>query len=161
MKPSEKQEEFIARLAEHQGILHKICNAYTNTHDDKLDLYQEILFQVWKSYDSFHNESKFSTWVYRIALNTAISWLRKDKRTQEYDNFYSDIFIHDEDERIGKLYEAINLLPKTDRAFILLYLDDYSYKEISEIMGITTSNVGVKISRIKEKLEQLIYSTDL
>jgi RNA polymerase sigma-70 factor, ECF subfamily len=136
---------------------------YCHDRQDSEDLFQEIVLQLWKSYSGFKGESKVSTWMYRVALNTAITRLRKAKRRPD-----SQRIIHDnvnvadgENDRLDLQYDAelqlaINTLNKFDRALMMLYLDEKSYGEISEIMSITESNAGVKINRIKNKLKSIL-----
>lgn len=136
---------------------------YCDDRQDSEDLFQEIVLQLWKSYSGFKGESKVSTWMYRVALNTAITRLRKAKRRPD-----NQRIIHDNanvadgaTDRLDLQYDAelqlaINTLNKFDRALMMLYLDEKSYSEISEIMSITETNVGVKINRIKNKLKIIL-----
>ena len=149
------EKEFTELLYQNQGIVHKICSLYFNNRADKEDYKQELIIQLWKAFPSFNNQSKFSTWMYRVCLNAAIDLLRKEKTEPKlvefnYQNintlFESNLVISDNQE---KLYQAISRLSDIDKAIITLYLDDFSYKEIAEIMGISESNTGVKINRIK------------
>jgi RNA polymerase sigma-70 factor, ECF subfamily len=156
------EKEFIELMKNHQGILHKICNVYFLRDPYKEDYYQEILIRVWKSYPGFKNQSAFSTWLYRVALNTAIDLTRKQNlhpvhiglSKVEYN--IPDQKNNAESDNREKLYMAINHLSDVEKAIILLYLEDYSYKEISEIIGISESNTGVKINRIKTQLIKLL-----
>ena len=156
--PSEK--EFIALLNEHQRIVHKGCNLYMDTHADREDLFQEITLQAWKAYAGFRGDAKFSTWLYRVALNTAITFFRKEKRKPD---IYSteavpDIETHETqdliEEQVKAMYAAIGDLSKIDKAIVMLYLEDYNYNDIGEMMGITANNVAVKMNRIKTKLKE-------
>ena len=147
-------------MDEHQGIVHHICALYANNREDHNDLFQEILFQLWKSFKSFKDQSKFSTWLYRVALNTAITHLRKDKKMsfttlEEAENVRIESFDNMEEE-IQLLYQSIWKLSKIECAIIMLYLEEYSYDDISKILGITANNVGVRINRIKSKLENMM-----
>lgn len=154
--PTEK--EFIQLLNLHQKIIFKVCNIYMQSHADKEDLFQEITLQAWKSYANFRGEAKFSTWLYRVALNTAITFYRKEKK--------KIVFTTDEvieisttpydpiEEKTKAMYAAIGNLSKIDKAIIMLYLEDYSYNEISEVVGITANNIAVKMNRIKSKLRE-------
>ena len=153
------KSEFIRILSENNTIINKICFGYTNNDEDRKDLRQDILVQLWKAYPSFNHQSRISTWIYRIALNTAISNFRKTKRTiQESALSQSNYQIPDIDEskdlsdNIAVLYQLIHKLNDLDKAIMLLYLDDQSYKEIAEIVGISETNVATKINRIKSKL---------
>lgn len=153
-----RDQEFVALINEHQKLIHKVCHLYLKDTNDREDLFQEITLQTWKSFNSFKGESKFSTWLYRIALNTAITFYRKEqlKRT----TILSEIFPDKSDEQnlveeqSQQLHAAINQLSKIEKALVMLYLEDYNYNEISEILGITANNVAVKMNRIKVKLKE-------
>jgi len=154
------QTIFLKIVEENQGIIYKVCKVYRDSREDQEDLFQEIVFQLWKSYPKFREESKVSTWMYRIALNTAIATFRKNKIELEYkeslpnDDHANYAVSPSENEE--RMYEAIRTLNKAERAFIALYLEDYSHREIADIIGITENYVGVKISRIKEKLKNIL-----
>ncbi len=154
------QKEFIKAIDEHQAIINKICFSYTNNCEDRLDLKQEILIQLWKAYPNFRNESKLSTWIYRVALNTAVSNLRRAKRkiqsgelTENCSQVPSEEKTIEQSEDIAKLYRLIYRLNDLEKAIMILYLDDQSYSEIAGIVGISETNVATKISRIKMKLK--------
>jgi len=153
-------KEFTELIERNQGILHKVSRMYCNEIKCREDLFQDILLQLWKSFPNYDRNRKFSTWMYRVALNTAISQLRNNIKI-DFISYYS-IDSVDKDESLEKneqarvLHKAIGLLNKADKAIIILYMDDYSYEEISEIIGISVSNVGVKINRIKRKLQKLL-----
>ncbi len=162
MSNPKEQEEFIGLIEEYQDIIHKICNVYCNNKEEKKDLFQEVVYQLWRSYGSFENRSKFTTWMYRVALNVALAGKRKPQPpTRELDQT-SLKHLADEDktteteENIRLLYQAINQLNDFDKAVIMLYLERKPYEEIAEITGITTSNVGTRINRIKAKLEKIL-----
>lgn len=146
-------------IVEHQLLIHKICNIYAKSEADKEDLFQEITIQLWRSFPSFEYKSKFSTWLYRVALNTAITQKRKEKRRPVLSSLSGEEMRipnpksseTDEDDLVA-LHLAIHQLKKIDRAIIFLYLEENSYQEIAGIIGITPKNVGVKIVRIKAKL---------
>ena len=157
------EKAFLDMINTHRGIIYKVCNLYCADGEDKKDLFQEIVLQLWKSFAHFRNESLFSTWMYRVALNTAISNFRKEKRKPERRSIsVAEFQIPDMDElsketqHMGLLKNAINQLTGIEKAVIMLYLDERSYEEISEIVGITKSNVGVRLNRIKTKLEAMI-----
>lgn len=154
------KKEFASLLEENKGILHKVSLLYTQNPADKADLFQDICMQLWKSYKSFRSESKFSTWLYRVALNTAISQIRKKKtlNKDEYMNLYYSSAGNEEDDRKKLLFKAITKLNTIDRALILLWLEEKSYEEIADILGISKSNVSVKLVRIKESLSVIIKS---
>ena len=142
----------------HQGLLFKVVRAYAFTAADRDDLFQEISVQVWRSVPSFRNESAVTTWLYRIALNTAIKWTKQERKHQEAHqpidgvSFVLKDLSEGEDERLSWLYEEIARLNEIDRSLCLLMLDGFSYKEMSAIAGISESNVGVRINRIKKHL---------
>jgi len=147
-------------MDEHQGMVHHISAMYANSLEERDDLSQEIILQLWRSFRSFQDQSKFSTWLYRVALNTAISYLRKSKKFQwttldKADGIAIDP-IDNLDGDIRHLYQAINKLSKVDRAITMLYLEEYSYEEMAEILGITPINVGVRINRIKKRLKKIM-----
>ncbi|MCY7422959.1 MAG: RNA polymerase sigma factor [Chitinophagaceae bacterium] len=153
------QQQFIALLNQHQGIVHKVCNLYMDSVTDREDLFQEITYQAFKAFKNFKGKAKFSTWLYRVALNTAITFYRKEKRQPEvlmYDLLpEAQTEANDPiEEQLQAMYKAIGKLSNTDKAIIMLYLEDYSYNEISEVVGITANNVAVKMNRIKSKLKE-------
>lgn len=156
------EQEFIELIKNHQGILHKICNIYFIRDPFKEDYYQEILIRLWRSYPSFKNQSSFSTWLYRVAINTAIDIIRKQNllpKHTELSKIEYNIPVDDrniESEKRDLLYQAINHLSDVEKAIIILYLEDYNYKEIAEIIGISESNTGVKINRIKNQLIKIL-----
>jgi RNA polymerase sigma factor (sigma-70 family) len=150
--------QFLALVNQHQGIIHKICRLYRESKEDREDLFQEILFQLWKSVSTFDNRSKFSTWLYRVALSTAITVYRKNKPAILYNSILPEQVSEPEpdDEQYELLLQAIKKLNDANKALILLYFENLSYKEIAEITGITENNVGVKLKRIRDKIQQLI-----
>jgi RNA polymerase sigma-70 factor (ECF subfamily) len=160
MKMKKDKKEFAVLLEENKGIIHKISFLYTQNPADKADLFQDICMQLWRSYQSFRNDSQFSTWLYRVALNTAISQVRKKKilDKDEYIDLYYHTSSSERNERSKLLFRAIACLNKIDRALILLWLEEKKYEEIAEILGISKSNVSVKLVRIKEKLSKIIKS---
>ena len=150
---------FIQLLNSNQGIIAKVCSVYCNQKEDYEDLFQEITYQAYKGFSSFRGDAKFSTWLYRIALNTAISSFRKKKPQLSFlaelpDNVTDTS--HNNEEEKQHLIHAIKQLNETERAIITLYLDELSYTEISAIIGISENNVGVKINRIKNKLYTIL-----
>jgi RNA polymerase sigma-70 factor (ECF subfamily) len=151
---------FLTLMEAHQGIIHKICRLYRDSREDREDLFQEITFQLWKSFPSFKGNSLISTWIYRIALNTAIASFRKEKPSIDYVEVLPEIVDEPQNEEITmreeRLLTAMKQLNESEKAIITLYLDDLSYLQISEVLGISESNVGVKINRIKSKLQQLL-----
>lgn len=145
------------------GIIIKICHAYTDREEDFQDYYQEVCLQLWKSRENFKGNSKWSTWVYRVALNVSMSLLKKDKKMNKSsiplsnleDKSAQDLNPFN-NESLKLLYAAIKKLSELDRAIILLYLEENSYQEIAGIMGLSPSNIGVRITRIKKRLKTLL-----
>lgn len=157
------EQEFIHKIEKHKGIIFKISKMYMSEKEDRDDLFQEITFQLLKAYPNFRGESEFSTWLYRIALNTAIIFLKNQKRRGFIGNedFSNHIIAHEEydndkEERMTEMYKAIHLLNPIDKAFIFYYLEDFSGKQISEQMGISEGNVRVKMNRAKNKLKDIL-----
>ncbi len=154
-----KETRFTDLIKENEGIIYKITSVYTQTSYDQQDLYQEIVVQLWGAFDRFKNESKVSTWIYRVALNTAISSLRKTKRKGHEIPIDKAVLnradVHDPvlEDRIRLLYTHINDLQDIEKGIMILYLEDKRHDEIAEIVGISVSNVGTRLSRIKEKLK--------
>ena len=149
-------------IHQHGGIVHKVSRLYRQEEADRQDLVQEILYQVWKSWPQFRGESKRSTWIYRIALNTAIADFRKLKRTlptatldPEPPEIVDSIYDFEKEQQLEQLYTAIRQLNEIERAVVMLYLDDKSYEEMEDILGINQGNLRVKMNRIKDKLRQL------
>lgn len=157
-----KQKAFSKLIKDNQGLIIKVSRLYTHSLEDQEDLFQEIVLQLWKSYDSFQGNSKISTWMYRVALNTAITLFRKKTRqpqTDELQDFHSKDYLEDSDEKqqqISLLYKVIKLLPDVERAIVMMYLDDEPYKEIAETLGITEVNARVKMNRLKKVLKELM-----
>lgn len=151
------ETQFIQLINRHQGIIHKICRLYRDSPEDREDLFQEIVFQLWKSVPTFNNEATFSTWMYRVALSTAIVAFRKKKPQIIYTPVLPDKpETLQEHEQTGQLFAALKKLDDDEKALITLYLEELSYKEIAAITGITENNVGVKLNRIKNKIQQLL-----
>lgn len=152
------EQPFLVLIQEHQGIIHKICGLYRDSKEDREDLFQEITYQLWKSFSSFKGEAKVSTWMYRIALNTAIASFRKKTLDVEYHPILPDLPDDEVDEayaiRQESLFATLKQLNESERAIIALYLDDLSYRQIAEIIGINENNVGVKLNRIKLKIQK-------
>ncbi len=161
----DKKEQFVNVVKKNEGLIFKVAALYTNSLQDREDLYQEIVFQLWKSFGTFNGQSKLSTWMYRVAMNTAIYNLKSSKRqvsTIPIDldtERLAEAMDKSEEGRIKLLYRHIHALNLLEKGIILLYLEGKSHQEIAEIVGITTSNVGTKISRIKEKLKSQIIKT--
>jgi RNA polymerase sigma factor (sigma-70 family) len=159
----ELEKEFIKQLDENQNIVHKICRLYTNDQHAHNDLFQEVTVQLWRAYPKFRGDAKFSTWMYRVALNTAITLYRKSTRrvkTQDYESVQFKIEDRQEEdeqmEQLTLLYGAVKQLNDIEKALVFLYLEDKNYREISETMGISEVNARVKMNRIKTKLTNII-----
>jgi len=159
-----KEKRFTELIKENEGILFKITRIYTSSSEDQKDLYQEIVFQLWRGFDSFRGESKASTWMYRVALNTAFTFLRKDKRKGHkvtLDHIHLTYEPHDPilEERLKLLYAQIQLLSDVEKGIILLLLEGKKYEEIATITGFSRSKVATRISRIKQKLKKQLVNT--
>lgn len=159
----ELEHSFVTQLEENQNIVHKICRLYTNDSDAHNDLFQEITIQLWKAYPKFRGDAKFSTWMYRVALNTAITLFRKSKRkieTQDFEGVSFKITAEEYDplieEQMKLMYSAVKTLNDIDKALVFLYLENKNYAEISETLGISEVNSRVKMNRIKEKLRSIL-----
>lgn len=159
----ELEQKFVKDLEQNQNIVHKVCRIYTNNQDAHNDLFQEITIQLWKAYPKFRGDAKFSTWMYKVALNTAITLYRKSKRTiqtQDFDSvqykIQSNEYDDTEEQRLRFLYKVIHQLSDIEKALVFLYLENKNYKEISETMGITEVNARVKMNRVKNKMKKII-----
>lgn len=160
------KEEFLQNITSNQAIIHKVTRIYCDNVDDRKDLFQEILIQLWKSYGSFKEQSKFSTWMYRVAINTAITAFKRGAKKNIKAQFVTDLpqVVDDEydtdlEDNLNLLHSAIGQLTGIEKSIILLYLEDKSYEEIAEITGITQNYVRVKMNRIKKKLESIMKGT--
>ncbi len=161
--PTSDQREFEARLDEHRGIVFTIANTYCPEGEERDDLVQEICLQLWRSYPGYDTERRFSTWMYRVALNTAISFARsarvRERRVVPLDEPEADATAgapppREWDERIARLYRFLHGLAELDRALVVLYLEDRTYREIAEVLGISETNVGTKLSRLKQLMRR-------
>ncbi|UOB18034.1 RNA polymerase sigma factor [Abyssalbus ytuae] len=159
----ELEHSFVNELEKNQNIVHKVCKIYTNDPDSHNDLFQEITIQLWKAYPKFRGDSKFTTWMYRVALNTAITLYRKSKKrikTQDIEGLVykikTDNYDDTEEKQLKLMYDAIKQLNDIDKALIFLYLEDKNYAEISETLGISEVNARVKMNRIKTKLKTIL-----
>jgi RNA polymerase sigma factor (sigma-70 family) len=154
----QSKTEFVEIIKDNEGLIYKVTRLYTNSKEDAEDLYQEIVYQLWKSFGSFRNESKISTWLYRIALNTSITHLNKEKRKGNHQPVTDELFNKAEttdvltEERMQILYAHLKKLNTIEKGVIFLYLEGKSYEEIAGITGFTVSNVGTRLVRIKQKL---------
>lgn len=163
MNPQKLETKFVTLLEENQNIIHKICRLYTQSEAEHKDLFQEISIQLWKSFDRFEGKSKFSTWMYRVGLNTAITLYRKDKKrihtyalNDEISRIEVDQYDPVIDEQLNWLYQKIENFSEIDKALVLLYLEDKKYDEIADTLGITAVNARVKMNRIKQRLKKMI-----
>ena len=155
------EKKFLSDFEKNQNIVHKVCRIYTTNQDQHNDLFQEIAIQVWKNYSKFRGEAKFGTWMYRVALNTAISLYRKSSRSIKTQDF-SDVsfkiksvdYDDTKDQQLKALYDGIRELSDIEKALIFLYLEDKPYKEIAITLGITEVNARVKMNRAKDKLKK-------
>lgn len=167
MSAAVNKEQFINIIRENKKLIFKVCNSYCKDEEDRKDLVQEVIIRLWQSYPKYNPQYKLSTWMYRIALNVAISFYRKEKprkeNTIQIDEILVDLAAEDQgqvlNEQVQLLYAFINQLDELHKALMLLYLDNNSYKEMSEILGITETNVATRISRIKQKLKQQFINT--
>ena len=157
------QQDFIKIAMENQNLIKKVCNMFCKDEDDRKDLFQDILIQLWKSYPTFRNQSKITTWMYRVALNTAITTYRRKKNrptnellSEEMAKVSGFDTKYERSEESELLYKAVNKLSTIEKSVILLYLEDYSSDEIADITGISSGNVRVKINRIKAKLKKML-----
>ncbi len=157
-----KKEAFTTAIKDNEGSIYKIASVYTNNVEDRADLVQEIIYQLWKSFDTFNQRSSLSTWMYRVAMNVAIYHLKSAKRrvqTVSIDDQllnFREVGNGDEEERWKLLKQSVDRLNLLDKGIVILYLEGKSYEEIAEVVGISVTNVGTKLSRIKEKLKQQI-----
>ena len=167
MNVDEQQTRFRRWLADHAGLMWKVARAFAAAPEDQRDLLQEIALQLWKSLPSFRGEAKESTWIYRVAFNTALVGkrveTRRHARHEKFVELNSATAMSPEDspatrdeELVRLLYEAIRKLPKLDASLALMHLDGLSYREMSEVLGITESNVGVKLNRIRKQLAEML-----
>jgi RNA polymerase sigma-70 factor, ECF subfamily len=162
LQKRELERQFEQQIKEHELLIYKVCRIYAFTEVNRQDLFQEIVIQLWKAYPKFKGDAKFSTWLYRVALNTAISGLRKEKNfIQSYEPENLPVQISDAsssaqiEEQMQQLYLAIEKLNEIEKAIVMLYLEDKSYEEMEEILGISQGTLRVKMNRIKDKLRQL------
>lgn len=149
------EKSYLQKIEEHKGIILKVVNLYADDLEDRKDLYQEIVFQSWSAYPRFEGNSKFSTWLYRVSLNVALTFLKKQKKRNDINETnLQDISFEPEElsERADFLYRAIKQLAEIDRSIIMLHLDGFENTEISEMMGLSKTNTNVKLHRIKQQL---------
>jgi len=155
------EQAFTNIIKENEGIIYKITRLYTNNQDDQKDLYQEVVYNLWKGFKSFRGDAKVSTWMYRIALNTAVLYSKKEKRNGKKVPLDGVVLVHETydpvlEQQIKMLYETIKNLGDVDKGIVFLFLEGRKYEEIAIITGLTTSNIGTRMARIKEKLKKEI-----
>jgi RNA polymerase sigma factor (sigma-70 family) len=167
LEKQEAEKQFEKHIREHELLIYKICHIYAYTDADRQDLFQDIVLQLWKAYPKFKSGSRFSTWLYRVAINTAITGLRKKKNfITSYEPESLPIHISDDDfslmeeERLQQLYKGIEQLSQVEKAIVMLYMEERSYEEMEDILGINQGNLRVKMNRIKDKLRQLTKTID-
>lgn len=152
------QKDFLSMLSSYQGIIHKVNLIYFKSELDKQDNFQEIVYQLWRSFPALKNRDKLASWIYSIAINTSISKIRKDSKLDFYESVPDLLVVeqHESDENMNyrKLIDELHKLNKIDKSIMLLYLENFSYEEIADIVGISASNVGVKIHRLKNQLQK-------
>ncbi|GAA4467228.1 sigma-70 family RNA polymerase sigma factor [Nibrella saemangeumensis] len=159
------QKEFEQQIHQYGALIHNVCRIYAATEADRQDLYQEIVIQLWHSFGRFKGQAKFSTWLYRVAINTAITGLRRQKkgfiRSYEPEGLPTQVTEEKstDEEQWQQLYQAISQLNEIEKAIVMLYLEDRSYEEMEDIVGISQGNLRVKMTRIKDKLRQLVKQT--
>ncbi|MBO6125340.1 MAG: sigma-70 family RNA polymerase sigma factor [Bacteroidaceae bacterium] len=153
-----KEQEFSRMVRENKSTIYTVCYMFSNDEDEVSDLFQETLINLWKGFESFRHESKLSTWIYRVAMNTCISADRKKRRQGSKVPLSMNINLYDDEDhetkQVRQLHERIQRLDLIDRALVMMWLEGMSYEEIAEVVGISVKNVGVKLVRIKEKLKQ-------
>ena len=160
-----REEVFKRWLTQHTGLIFKLARSFASSDSDRDDLVQEILMHLWRSLPGFQGKAKESTWIYRVALHTALAWKRSEyQRRPSHEPLPAmeelaepdDPAGREREELVGRLYDAIRRLPKVDAALVLLYLDDLSYREMAEVLGISETNVGVKLNRVRKTLAELM-----
>jgi RNA polymerase sigma-70 factor (ECF subfamily) len=162
LQKQEAERQFEKHVRENELLIHKVCSIYAFTQSDREDLFQEIVLQLWKAFPKYRGESKISTWIYRVAINTAITGLRTKKdfiKSVEHEslpvNIPDDSFYLEEEDHLKQMYAAIEQLTEIEKAIVILYFEERSYEEMEEILGISQGNLRTKMSRLKEKLRQL------
>ncbi|GAT63984.1 RNA polymerase sigma factor [Paludibacter jiangxiensis] len=154
----DQQQHFVSLIEQNKALIYKFCYMYANEADTPQDLFQEVIINLWKGYPTFRGDCKVQTWIYRIALNTCVTFMRKSGSRPKTTALSEDLIVYDDAtdaSQIKELYTLINRLNEIEKAIVLLYLEERSYDEIAQIVGITRNNVGVRINRIKEKLSQM------
>jgi len=159
MNDSDFEKEFIELIRQNERLIYKVCSIYVSEEYPMADLYQEVVYNLWKGFPKFHNDCSVSTWMYRVALNTCITGIRKELRRPKHVPILElqENLIEPEsmEENIREMYRLIYQLKTLERAIILLYLEEKPYREIADITGLTLNNVAIKLKRIKEKLKKM------
>jgi RNA polymerase sigma-70 factor (ECF subfamily) len=161
LQKHEAEEQFEKHLREHELLIYKVCRLYACSEVDRQDLFQEIVIQLWKAFPKFNGQSKFSTWLYRVAINTAITGLRKKKdviisyEPATLPQHSDDNTSEEEEEQLRVMHKAIEQLNQVEKAVVMLYMEDKTYEEMEDILGISQGNLRVKMNRIKEKLREI------
>ena len=157
-----KQDIFTAELSQHQRIIIKVARMYADNPDDQSDLIQEISLQLWKSFDGFKGDSKFSTWLYRVALNTAITFLKKEKRRVDKGTLVAgvepqlEVSETDKNSQLAHFYKAVQELNQIEKALIFLFIEEMAHKDIALNLGLSEVNTRVKLNRTRQKLQEII-----
>jgi RNA polymerase sigma-70 factor, ECF subfamily len=164
LQQHEAEKQFEKHISENELLIYKVCRMYAYSDADRQDLFQEIVIQLWKAFPKFKGESKFSTWLYRVAINTSITGLRKQK---DFIDSYEPAMLpqpidenasFEQEEQLKLLYKAIEQLNQVEKAIVMLYMEDKSYEEMEDILGISQGNLRVKMNRIKNRIRQLILN---
>lgn len=161
----DKKQAFLQVIEKYKALIYKVAGFYTDSPQDREDLFQEIVYQLWKSFDSFNNLSGISTWMYRVAMNTAIYFLRRNQRRPSVESIREELLEIPEpddtsmEDRFRTLHEHIKGLNLLERGIVMLYLEGRSYEEIASLIGISAGNVGTRLSRIRERLKKEIAKT--
>jgi RNA polymerase sigma-70 factor (ECF subfamily) len=156
------EQEFLSIIEKHKGLLHKVSRMYMDEPEDREDLFQEIVLQLWKSYGTFRGESQVSTWMYRVAVNTALTFFKKEKKKPDNTRMHPEMDVRDDIEisqretQLDYFYKAVQQLNQVEKALIFLFLEGQSHKEIGSNLGITEVNARVKLNRTKDKLQEII-----
>ncbi len=159
-----KEQEFLGLIEKHKGILYKVSRMYSDDDESREDLYQEMLYQLWRSFSSFKKESQFSTWMYRVALNTAITSLKKEKKSPKLVALDHQISMTENEssaDRMELFYKAVQQLSKIEKAVVFLYLENYSHKAIGQQLGLSEGNARVRLNRAKNKLKEILKNIEV
>lgn len=155
-------QAFLDTIEKHKGLLYKVAGLYTDNRHDREDLYQEILYRLWKSFDTFEGRSSIGTWMYRVAMNTSIYFVKQQQRRPKITALPPETLAYEEDaaveERFALMHQHIGRLGLLDKGIVMLYFEGKSYEEIAAIVGISTSNVGTRLSRIRDKLKKQVWT---